>query len=550
MTEPKPSLEEDLKELSLLERELENFELENSLRLFIPKAWAIIEPSIFVPNWHIDAICEHLEAVTVGDILYLLITMPPRHSKSLVVSVLWPVWEWLKYPQYRWVFASYAFSLSVRDSIKRRTVIQSRWYQERWADKYALLKEQNSKVRFENSQRGFMLASSVGGSNTGEGGERIIADDPHNVKKIESEDIRNDAVNWWNIVMSTRRNDVNSARVCIQQRVHEGDVAGNIIEHGDAVHLNLPAEYDPRRRCFTNWVHKVGGAPVHWEDPRHEPGELLNPLRFGQDQIEKAKIDLGDYQFAAQFQQDPTPPEGSIIQAEWLQYYGGPTGIGIPEWDKCTNAFTPLLSIDCTFREHKDTDYVAGLVWAMYGPNIYLLPLCIHDRLSFTGTLEAVTDFCGGKTMDGQEKRGIYPFIKYKLVENKANGPAVIDTLRHKVSGMMPFEPGNASKESRLQAVSWRFRARNIFLPHEKIAPWIKEYVYELCAFPKAKRDDYVDATSQALLFIGGDPQVEGAPILTEQASKWHNMTDASESSHSSPWGNMMVPKAKSVWRY
>lgn len=533
----------------------ESVDLAGSLRKFIPAAWGIIEPSRFIPNWHIDAIAEHLEAVTHGDIRDLLITMPPRHSKSLIVAVLWPVWEWLESPSNRWIFASYAFSLSVRDSVKRRNILQSKFWADRWADRFNLIKEQNTKVRFENDSHGFMLASSVGGSNTGEGGERIIADDPHNIKKIESEDVRQDTVNWWNIVMSTRRNDeFLSARVVVQQRTHEGDVAGDIIDRGGYVHLNLPAEFEPNKRCFTSWTDKSTGIEHKWQDPRQKEGDLLNPSRFNQDTLEKTKLDLGDYQWAAQYQQDPTPPKGSIIQAQWLRYYGGPTGIPIPDWQKSTNAFMPMLSLDCTFKEHKDTDFVAGLGWAMFGSDIYLMPICIHERLSFTGTIEALARFVGGKSLDGtQSWPGVYPFIKIKLVEDKANGTAIIDTMRHQISGMIAFEPGNANKVSRLMAGSWRFRAGNIYLPHESICPWIKEYIYELCAFPKARRDDFVDATSQMLIWIGGDAPMEGVPVGSSHESNWIGIGNVGDiegiGDGSSVWNISGSTPSGSIWR-
>lgn len=535
----------------------EGLELGGSLRKFIPAAWNLVEPSTFIPNWHIDAIAEHLEAVTAGDIQDLLITMPPRHSKSLLVSVLWPAWEWINHPYYRWVFASYAFGLSVRDSIKRRKVLKSQWFQKRWADKFALIDEQNTKIRYENDKHGFMLASSVGGSNTGEGGERIVADDPHNIKKSESEDVRQDTVDWWNIVMSTRRNDATrSARIVVQQRTHEGDVAGDIIDRGGYVHLNLPTEFGfaGAPRCRTMWIVHSSNTYHTWEDPRQEEGELLNPKRFDEASNDKAKIDLGDYQYAAQHGQNPTPPKGQIIQAAWLKFYGGNTDKPVPDWTRSTNAFMPLLSLDCSFKEHKDTDFVAGLGWAMFGADIYLMPTCIHKRMNFPDTIDAVAEFVGGESLD-KDKRfpGVFPFIKIKLVEDKANGSAVIDTLRHRIPGMVAFEPGNSSKTSRLEAGSWRFRAGNIYLPHESIAPWIKEYIYELCAFPKAKKDDYVDATSQMLLFIGGDAQAIGEPTSTGTGeSKWMTMAQQ-DLEGGSPWGGSgagaSVQTGRSIWR-
>jgi predicted phage terminase large subunit-like protein len=521
------------------------------LRYFIAEAWKLVEPATFINNWHIDAIADHLSAITNGDIMDLLVTMPPRHSKSLIITVLWPVWEWTQLPSYRWVFASYAFALSVRDSIKRRKILKSPWFQQRFGDLFTLISDQDTKIRFENSRHGFMLASSVGGSNTGEGGERIIADDPHNIKKAESEDVRTDTVNWWNIVMSTRRNDLSrSARVVVQQRTHEADVAGDIIERGGYVHLNLPTEFmfAGAPACKTQWVVKATGELHTWEDPRTEPGELLNPLRFRAVDNEAAKIDLGDYQYAAQHGQQPAPPEGTIIKKEWLKYYGGKGQPPIPEWNRATG-FTPLFSLDATFKEHKDTDFVAGLGWAMYGADLYLMPIKIYKRMNFPDTIDAIAEFVGGKSLDGDKSfPGVYPFMKIKLVESKANGPAIIDTLRHRIPGMVPYEPGGASKESRLSSASWRFRAGNIYLPDESIAPWIVEYRYQLCAFPKAKHDDYVDATSQALLFIGGNPNIRGTVVSEDHKSSWVGINQQELSEHS-VWGTFLNSSSKSIWR-
>lgn len=529
--------------------------MSGSLHEFIPAAWGLVEPSSFVPNWHIDAIAEHLTAVTDGDILNLLITMPPRHSKSLLVSVLWPAWEWTKIPGFRWVFNSYSFGLSVRDSVKRRKIIKSEWYHDRWADKFALIPDQDSKVRYENDKHGFMLASSVGGMNTGEGGERIIADDPHNIKKAESEAVRQETVDWWNITMSSRSNDTKvTARVVVQQRVHEGDVAGDIIDKGGYVHLNLPTEFmfEGGQRCRTGWTNHRTGTAVTWEDPRTVEGELLNPKRWGPADNDKAKIDLGDYQYAAQHGQNPTPPKGQIIQAQWLKYYGNPTKgqPPIPDWASTSHPMTPLFSLDCSFKETKDTDFIAGLGWAMFGADLYLMPICIHKRANFPATIDAIAEFVGGESLEKDKSYpGIYPFMKIKLVEAKANGDAVIDTLRHRIPGMFPFEPGNASKESRLTAGSWRFRAGNVYLPDESIAPWIKEYIYELCAFPKAKKDDYVDATSQALLFIGGDQQASGQPTMSSQESRWFSLGNDDLSGSESAWGTGSFSGSRSIWR-
>src|SRR5579862_8651315 len=201
-----------------VERELAT----RSLSEFVRQAWQVVEPSTpFVPGFHIDAIIEHLEAVTRGEIRNLLINVPPRHMKSLLVSVFWPAWEWIAHPERRWLYSSYAASLSIRDSVKFRRLIESPWYQSRWGDRFSLTSDQNTKVRVDNSRSGYRIATSVGGSATGEGGDRIICDDPHNVQEVESDSVRKGTLDWWDVVMSTRVNDPKtSAMVVVMQRCH------------------------------------------------------------------------------------------------------------------------------------------------------------------------------------------------------------------------------------------------------------------------------------------------------------------------------------------
>src|ERR1700682_1533436 len=239
------------------------------LREFVVQAWPVLEPTThFVPGWHLDAICEHLEAITLGQIRNLLITVPPRHMKSLAVSVFWPCWEWLRWPERRWLYASYAETLSIRDSLQCRRLIQSPWYRRGWADRFVLTGDQNEKRRFENNRSGYRIASSVGGSNTGEGGDRVIVDDPHNVNDAESDPVRQTALTWCDTVMSTRLNAPKTgAKVIIMQRVHEQDLGGHVLEQGGYEHLCLPAEYEGSRRKTV----------IGWSDPREQIGELLWP---------------------------------------------------------------------------------------------------------------------------------------------------------------------------------------------------------------------------------------------------------------------------------
>src|SRR3954471_1986287 len=255
-----------LKRPSLL-AEIDQEQATRSFREFVLQAWPIIEPSTpFVPGWHIDAIVEHLEAVSYGQIRNLLINVPPRHMKSLLVSVLWPAWEWIGWPQRRWLYSSYAAQLSMRDSVKCRRLIESPWYQERWGDRFALTGDQNTKGRFENNRSGYRLSTSVGGAATGEGGDRVVCDDPHNVQEAESDSVRKGTLDWWDVVMSTRVNDPRSAaKVVVMQRCHQRDLSGHLLEQGGWEHLYLPAEYKNAQQVTS----------IGFSDPRQEHWELL-----------------------------------------------------------------------------------------------------------------------------------------------------------------------------------------------------------------------------------------------------------------------------------
>jgi predicted phage terminase large subunit-like protein len=282
------------------------------LRALIPLAWPVLEgPSKpFVSNWHIDAICEHLTGVSNGDIKRLAISMPPRHMKSLSVSVAWLAWDWIDHPWRQFLFASYAQSLAFRDSVKTRRLISSPWYRQRWGGCFTLTGDQNTKSRFENDKAGHRLSTSVGGATTGEGGDIIVVDDAHNVRAAESEKTRTSTLEWWDEALSSRLNDQKTgAYVLVQQRVHENDLMGHVLKQ-NAVEpwttLCLPAEFEPDH-------------PQRWlRDPRKELGALLWPERMGRRQVDDLKQRLGPYATAAQLQQRPSPRAGGIFKRSWF----------------------------------------------------------------------------------------------------------------------------------------------------------------------------------------------------------------------------------------
>jgi predicted phage terminase large subunit-like protein len=481
-----------LKRPSLL-AEIDQEGATRSLREFVRQAWPIIEPSTpFVPGWHIDAIIEHLEAITFGYIRNLLINVPPRHMKSLLVSVLWPAWEWIRFPERRFLYSSYASQLSIRDSVKCRRLIESPWYQERWGDRFALTGDQNTKGRFENDRSGYRLSTSVGGAATGEGGDRVVCDDPHNVQEAESDSVRKGTTDWWDIVMSTRVNDPRTAaKVVVMQRCHQRDLSGHLLEQGGWEHLCLPAEYE-KPGCSTS---------VDWSDPRTEQSELLWPDRFGPEELESLKRSLGSYAAAGQLQQRPSPAGGGIFKRHWFRYVQPrganlpPVVVSLPDGTQMSiiaieaphRVDETIQSWDCAFKDLDTSDYVVGQVWARLGP-MFFLGDQVRARMDCPATVHAV-----------RQLTAKWPGTIAKLIEDKANGSAVIQMLARDIPGLLPVNP-EGGKVARAAAVSPLIEAGNIYLPHPLWQPWVNDFIEECAAFPNGAHDDQVDAMTQALL--------------------------------------------------
>jgi len=239
-----------------LEKRLNILMAQNSLHEFLKQAWPYIEgEKEFVDGWHIQAICEHLEAVAKRQIKNLLINLPPRCSKSSLVSIAFPAWVWIRGSHEQFMYSSYAASLALRDSVKCRRLILSPWYQERWGNRFQLVGDQNTKGRFDNTNKGYRIATSTGSSITGEGGSFLVADDPNNSLEGESEVKRERTIDWWTQVWSTRLNDKkNDCRIVVQQRIHERDISGFILGRDDLnewTKLILPMEFEEKRRSRT-----------------------------------------------------------------------------------------------------------------------------------------------------------------------------------------------------------------------------------------------------------------------------------------------------------
>ena len=474
-------IEKIQREIAKLERVLDERKKEGNLKDFVYAAWPILEPTTPLQwNWHLDLICEYLTAVKEGLCRRLIINVPPRSMKSLLCTVFYPVWRWCSAPQRRFMFVSYSDELSTDHSVFRRNVLNSEMYRTGWGHLVRFSKDQNLKTQYENTRRGVMFSTSITGSATGKGCDELIVDDPMNAKKAFSDQERETTNRNFDATFRSRLNDpATGVIIIVMQRLHDDDLTGHVQaqEPNAWTHIKLPAEAEHDEL----WLFPTSG--LMW---RRKPGELLWPERFPASVLADLKAALGSWSYAGQYQQNPAPLEGGIIQRKWLQYYR--------DWSTTESGLTNargtgqwVQSWDCSFKDTRDSDYVVGQVWRRSGSSYYLIDQ-VRERMDFVRTKQAI-----------QRMTAKYPQATAKLIEDKANGPAVIASLRSEIDGIIAIDPRD-SKAGRLHAVSPLFEAGNVFLPEGR--QWVGDFVEELTRFPNAANDDQVDACTQALLYF------------------------------------------------
>ena len=491
---------------------------EASLYEFVKQSWDTVEPGIpFVPSWHIEAICEHLEAVSSGDIRRLLINIPPRHSKSTIVSVMWPMWEWIRSPEQKFLAASYSGTLSIRDNLKARRLIQSPWYQERWGHVFTLSGDQNAKQRFENDHTGYRIATSVGGTATGEGGSRLILDDPHGAQDAQSDVMRNSSLEWFDQVWSTRLNNPKTdAMVVVMQRLHEKDISGHILNDLSGwEHICIPAEWDGKAR-------KTKLGPY---DPRKVEGELICPDRFGPAEIEQLKISLGTYGSAGQLQQRPAPAGGGILKTDFFRIW--PSTRAMPD------LFYIVQSYDTAFTEKTTGDPTGCCVWGVFEHektrNVLLLD-CWNEHLGYPALKQRVME--DWQARYGGEKDNVMKPSRRPdviLVEAKGSGQSLLQDLRLSNIPAVPYNPGKADKTARAHMASPLLEAGVFWVLESaknkgRARTWVDPFLKQLEQFPAGEHDEMVDCFTQAAIYLrdAGQLDVAVAPDEDPEEIDYH----------------------------
>jgi len=450
---------------------IREFVYREGLRAFCKIFWNDALPGEpFQPTWHIDAIATHLEAVSCREIKRLVISMPPRAGKTVTVNVLWPAWHWTIEPRHAWMTLSYSDRLMQTAARQSLNVIRSERYANAWPE--IRLPNQLQIANFRNTAGGKRMSASVGGQIMGAGSNTQVVDDPIGGDDIHNKKAHELAWERWGW-LSTRidGHPDDFARVVVMQRLAVDDLAGRCLDEGYE-HLCLPLVYTPN--AF--WDR---GSCLGKLDPREVEGALLSE-RWSQNFVEEQISVLGPAQFSAQYQQNPVPSEGNIIETAWLErtYETIPDGARwIQSWDFGFKGPEAGRS-----RTH-------GLLLAIVGEKAYVVDEFEPRVLNYPNAKRLFTD---------QQKDPNWKRARAKYVEAKANGIAILDDLKDDVPGMISVEP-KGSKEERLYRHSDAIRAGYLLLPEEKNAPWIKPWKFEIVAFPRGAHDDRVDTLTQGL---------------------------------------------------
>ena len=443
--------------------------LRTDLSSFIQRAFRTVSPGDrYLHNWHIDAIAWVLQQCLDGETRRLIITLPPRSLKSIAVSVAFPAYVLGRDPRRKIICVSYAQDLANKHARDCRSVMESDWFRRAYP-RTRIDRDKNTQAEFVTTHKGFRMATSVGGTLTGRGGNILVLDDVHKPNEALSDAQRTAVVDWFRNTLLSRLDDKDrDVIILIQQRVHEDDLVGHLLEQEGWRHLNLPAIAEEVQAV------PLGPNLVHLR----QEGDLLHPQRESYEALMRLKTEMGSYDFHAQYQQSPAPLGGGIVKWDWFQTYDEPPERGsgdrvVQSWDTASKA-------------DQIHDYSVCTTWLIYHKSFYLLHV-LRKRLEYPELRKHVI-----AQRDSFDANDI-------LIEDKGSGTQLVQDLRHGGIYPKPIKP-EGDKIIRMQTQTAVIEAGRVFVP--KSAPWLADFQDEVTKFPAAKHDDQVDSLSQFLAWV------------------------------------------------
>jgi predicted phage terminase large subunit-like protein len=468
----------------------------SDLWAFVVQAWDIIEPGQpLIPTWHMARICEELEKVTRGETKILVVSVPPGTCKSRLVAVMWPAWEWLQNPTLRSLYVSVSDVAASRDARYTRQIVRSPWYRRLVAqvarrdgtEPWTLAKDLDQVNNFANTSNGQRFCAVFNGDLTGLRGGKLVVDDPYRISELRAAtgdrraQLIAEAVGKWNNELASRvDNPSTSPRVLVMQRVGDGDLAGVLSEMPGVVVVSLPME----------WT--ADHPHPYPSDPRRTPGELLCPGFFPPEVVAMKKEEMDAVDYAAQYQQRPTPAEGGRYKRAWFTRKD--RRYALPPHEMAKHMDEVEISIDAAQTATSRSDYCSLLVWGHKRnergtTDSYLLGR-IYRRMEWVELRATTRALCDA-----------WPEARTKIIENKSNGAALISDLKEDPRyqfGVRAFDPGQLNKEARSTYAETAYSDGSVWLPEDDQAPWLAAYIENMVGFGAGGgHDDDVDATSQ-----------------------------------------------------
>lgn len=484
----------------------------SSLKLFVQAAWhKVLAPGRPLKwNWHLDVLCEMMQALDRGEVTRLIINYPPRATKSTIASICYPLWKWLRDPAHQFLCLSHGDRLAQRMAVHCRNIFRSAWFQERWGSEFQMAEDQDAKTRYETNKGGHRLSQGLASAVQGESADTIIIDDPHDARKVRSDSELQTVLDNYDDGVAMRLNDpATSAIVIIMQRLRDRDLTAHVLataEKGEWTHLVFPQEYEPDHPFMNETTRRL--------DPRTKDGELFWPDRFPAAVVRKYKRKLTARGYAGQQQQRPTAQGGEILKADWWRPWDTKKD-RIPEievlihsWDTAfsgpdqkENARTAMVGLGVFWNERRNR-YGIMLTRAVAGHFEYPELRKIARKLTDKDKPDTV------------------------LVEKKASGISLIQDLRRAGVPVVAYNP-DRDKIARMYAVQAILESGQVYFPLGK--RWAEEVIDECAAAPLGQYKDYPDALTQGLLRIRKMGLVEHPDdIDTDEDERGETNPDAS----------------------